>query len=578
MSTHYSFRSERTTSPPAPVHVRPIRVMLLCSAFNGLTQRAWVELREAGHEVQVQVAWDAGAVRAAVTAMAPDLVICPFLRERVPAEVWTAWPTVILHPGPPGDRGPSSLDWALMNGETAWGVTAVQAVEEMDAGPIWGSRTFPVRGLPRKSDLYNGAVTEAAIELIHEAVAKAADPAFVAEPLDYARPEVTGRLRPAVRRADRSFDWSDPSRHILQRIRAADGSPGVSTELGGMPVAVFDAHEGRDRGERPDRPGMVVGRRHGAVQVATGDGSIWVGHLRNLSDPLVPGLKLPATSVLGRLVDDVPEASRGLGPREIEYHRDGAIGVLTLDFYNGAMSTQQCRRLETALRYATEQDTRVLLLRGGPTFSNGIHLGVIEAAADPASEAWANIVAIDDVCRQIIACPEQLVVSSVGGNAGAGGVMLALGADHVVIREGVVLNPHYQTMGLYGSEYWTYVLPRRVGQVVARAMVTACQPVGTSQALRTGLADQIVPGARATFEAAVVRYARQLADRPDYPNQLADKRSRRAADERLRPLQDYRQAELDRMRTDIFGNANNFTAARRAFINKRPHRPAAVSA
>ena len=97
-------------------------------------------------------------------------------------------------------------------------------------------------------------------------------------------------------------------------------------------------------------------------------------------------------------------------------------------------------------------------------------------------------------------------------------------------------------------------------------------------ALRTGLADQIVPGARATFEAAVVRYARLLADRPDYPNQLADKRSRRATDERLRPLQDYRQAELDRMRTDIFDNANNFTAARRAFINKRLHRPAAVSA
>ena len=47
------------------------------------------------------------------------------------------------------------------------------------------------------------------------------------------------------------------------------------------------------------------------------------------------------------------------------------------------------------------------------------------------------------------------MVTSVGGNAGAGGVMLALGADEVLTREGVVLNPHYRTMGLYGSEYWT---------------------------------------------------------------------------------------------------------------------------
>jgi putative two-component system hydrogenase maturation factor HypX/HoxX len=312
--------------------------------------------------------------------------------------------------------------------------------------------------------------------------------------------------------------------------------------------------------------------------VATGDGFIWVGHLRNLSDPLTSGLKLPATSVLGRLADEVPEASPGVGPREIDYRRDGAVGVLSVDFYNGAMSTRQCRRLEAALRYATEQDTRVLLLRGGPTFSNGIHLGVIEAAADPADEAWANIVAIDDVCRQIITCVKQLVVSSVGGNAGAGGVMLALGADHVVLRKGVVLNPHYQTMGLYGSEYWTYVLPRRVGEVVARVVVNACEPVGTTQALRTGLADHIVPGDRAAFEAAVIRHARQLAERDDYSTLLADKQSRRAADERRRPLHGYRQTELSQMRSDIFDNANNFTGARRAFVNKRPHQPAAVSA
>ena len=61
--------------------------MLLCSAFNGLTQRAWVELRAAGHEVLVQRAGEDDAVRTAVTAMAPHLVICPFLCERIPAEV-----------------------------------------------------------------------------------------------------------------------------------------------------------------------------------------------------------------------------------------------------------------------------------------------------------------------------------------------------------------------------------------------------------------------------------------------------------------------------------------------------------
>src|SRR5262245_66658140 len=115
------------------------------------------------------------------------------------------------------------------------------------------------------------------------------------------------------------------------------------------------------------------------------------------------------------------------------------------------MSTSQCRRLAAAVRVAAERPTRVLVITGGDVFSNGIDLNVIHAAPSPALEAWRNINAIDDVCRQIVTSTNQLVVMSVGGNAGAGGVMLALGADHVLARDGVVLNPTYETLGLYGS-------------------------------------------------------------------------------------------------------------------------------
>ena len=38
-------------SPRTVVDGQPMRIMLLCSAFNGLTQRVWIELRAAGHEV-----------------------------------------------------------------------------------------------------------------------------------------------------------------------------------------------------------------------------------------------------------------------------------------------------------------------------------------------------------------------------------------------------------------------------------------------------------------------------------------------------------------------------------------------
>jgi hypothetical protein len=60
-----------------------------------------------------------------------------------------------------------------------------------------------------------------------------------------------------------------------------------------------------------------------------------------------------------------------------------------------------------------------------------------------------------------VAACDQGRISSLRGNAGAGGAMLALAADHVYARSGVVLNPHYRSMSdLYRSEYWTYTLPR----------------------------------------------------------------------------------------------------------------------
>ena len=280
-------------------------------------------------------------------------------------------------------------------------------------------------------------------------------------------------------------------------------------------------------------------------------------------------MKLPATTVLSARLVGVPEAGDHAGYREISYHRDGPVGELTFRFYNGAMSTDQCRRLHAAMRHATAQDTRVLLLRGGDVFSNGIHLGVIEAAADPCAEAWDNIQAIDDVCGRLIGCATQLTVSAVAGNAGAGGVMLGLGADRVVLRDGVVLNPHYRTMGLHGSEYWTYLLPLRVGDLAAQTLTTQCLPVSGPEAVRAGLADLSFPGDPARFDRAVQRYAARLATDPGYDQLLATKQAMRRAHEQHQPLHTYRRAELDQMHRDIFTDRHGFADARRRFLGVR---------
>jgi putative two-component system protein, hydrogenase maturation factor HypX/HoxX len=554
-----------------------MRVLLLVSAFNGLSQRTWCALREAGHDVGVLLVTGAQDVIAGVRAAQPELILCPHLTDPVPAEVWQHWRTIVIHPGPVGDHGPAPLDRAIAEGVPGWGVTAMQVHGEMTgdqvcAGPIWATRTFAMPAAPpRKSALYHGPVADAALECAFEVLDKAADPAFQPVQIDRMPTAVTDvRARP-----DSGFDWELRTEQVVRRIRAADGSPGVRTEVGGLDVFAYDAHPGL---ARDARPGALLSRRQGAVLVGTGDGSVWLGHLRAADS----GVKLPATSVLGKRLRDVPHSvlTAGSEPesatayRQVRYRRAGAVGWLAFDFYNGAMSTGHCRRLLAAMRHAAAQDTRVLVLRGGTdAFSNGLHLTVAEAATDPAAVAWANVRAMNEVCREILTCGRQVVVAAYAGNAGAGGAMLGLGADVVAARAGVVLNPYYD-IGLYGSELHTYTLPRRVGAEVAQRLIDDKLPVSADQAASLGLVDTVGPRHPDAYTEWLTALAEALAD-PVAARARRVAKARRLAGERV-PLDVYEARELAEMSRDLYGDRCGFAAARHAFVTKA--RPAETPA
>ena len=133
------------------------------------------------------------------------------------------------------------------------------------------------------------------------------------------------------------------------------------------------------------------------------------------------------------------------------------------------MNTEQCQRLSSALREISKDDAcKVVVLMGGHNFfSNGIHLNCIENSQNPAVESLHNINAINDVVRDVFSMEDKLTISALQGNAGAGGVMMALASDLVFSRDGVVLNPHYTSMGLFGSEYHTFFLKDRLGDQMA---------------------------------------------------------------------------------------------------------------
>ncbi|MGH8276834.1 MAG: enoyl-CoA hydratase-related protein, partial [Steroidobacteraceae bacterium] len=473
-------------------------MLFLTSAHNSLSQRLWIELGERGHEIRVCVAATGEAMIAAVSREAPELIIAPMLKIAIPEEVWSRHLCLIVHPGIKADRGPSSLDWAIANGEKSWGVTILEAADEFDAGPIWASHEFALGAdAPAKSSLYRGQVTEAAVRGVIEAVARIElgefrsgswQPEKLVHVSPQGSPTLRGCLRPPMRQADRAIDWTrDKTALIVRKIRAADSAPGVLGTLLGKFCFLYGAHE-EERLNGP--PGQVLARRDGAICIGTIDGAVWISHLKaraeaqeviSLASPCIgyadlcpaAGIKLPAAQVLGPLLAGVPEAPLPLDApaghrtfREIVYTEEDQIGYLSFDFYNGAMSRSQCYRLRHAFLHARSRPTRVIVLLGGADFwSNGIDLNAIEACADPAMESWRNINAIDDLIFEILNTMSHFVIAGLRGNAGAGGAMLALAADHVYARSGVVLNPHYRSMGdLYGSEYWTYALPRRVGR------------------------------------------------------------------------------------------------------------------
>jgi putative two-component system hydrogenase maturation factor HypX/HoxX len=552
-----------------------MRILLISSAYNSMTQRVHVELADRGHEVSVELALGDEVMREGVRRFDPDLIVAPMLTTAIPADIWSSRPCFIIHPGPMGDRGPSSLDWAIMGGARRWGVTVLQANAEMDAGDIWSSVDFAVPSCS-KSSVYRTEVADAALDALLLAVTRFERGGYRPEPLDYRRPGVTGRLRPPCRQEHRRIDWlTEPTSSVLAKLRAADSRPGVLDVIGETEYFLYGGHEEDQlRGD----PGAIVARRGGAICRATVDGAVWIPQLRRRPGPGGPGIfKLPATLALGGSAADVPEAIAPLAVtpgrrtyQEIRYRESAGVGYLEFSFPGGAMSTSHCRRLLAAYRYAQRRPVRVIVL-GGPrdVFSNGIHLNVIEAACDPAAESWRNINAINDLVEAILTTTGQLTVAALAGNAAAGGLMLALAADEVWCRAGAVLNPHYRLMGLHGSEYWTYTLPRRVGAEQAARLTDACLPVSPASALRCGMVDQVVEGGADTFPAQVAGLAEQLAHSPDYARRVAVKARQLTPAIMVQPLDAYRQAELAIMNRNFYDPREPYTQLRRAFVYKQ---------
>ncbi len=541
-----------------------MKILFLCYRFNSLSQRLYCELTERGHEVSIELDVHPELTIEAVDAYRPDLVIAPFLKRRIPREVWSKVKTLVIHPGPPGDRGPSALDWAILRKEKEWGVSLLEAVEEYDAGPVWSYRTFPMREA-RKSSIYRNEVTDGAVESILEVLE------LLLEGKEPKKLYPEGVWNPRMEQSYRRIDWfKDSTEEILRKVYASDSQPGALAYLGDREYYLFNAYR---EDYLKGKPGEIIAMRDEAICIGTLDGAVWITHLREKAKD---SIKLPAVRIIGKELREEPikpwEKVDFATYREIIYEEEGSIGHIFFNFYNGAMSTEQCERLLEVLKYAKNRPIKAIVLWGQEDFfSNGMNLSTIENAESPADESWRNINAMDDLCEEILITTDKLTVACMQGNAGAGGVFFALTCDIVYARESVVLNPHYKNIGnLYGSEFWTYTLPKRVGWETGKKIMDNRMPISARQAFKIGLIDKVFEGTQKEFREKVIKELKDFINSEGYELFIKNKKIQRLRDELQKPLSEYRKEELEMMKLNFYGFDPSYHIARYYFVRRIP--------
>jgi len=461
-----------------------MKILLVVSAFNSLTQRVFVKLQDIGHTVSVQFAINDKSIIDATNSFEPDIIICPYLKKFIPKEVFIKVPTYILHPGIKGDKGHHSLDHAIRDEKEKWGVVILRANEHFDGGDIYSEVNFDMRDT-YKASLYRDEVSSATAKAIDELLINIQDETFIPTP------QLSTPMHHYLSNDDRAIDWDkDTSAQIVKKIYVSDSYPGVLDNILGIECYLFGAWEEE---KLTGDVKQIIAKRDGAICLGTIDGAVWITHLKAKD-----GFKLPATYVLKDKIKGVKEDRLALifdmtykTFYEIGSHRDDDVAYLCFNFHNGAMSSEQCIRLKYAFEYIKEDAKVVVLIGARDFFSNGIHLNILEDSKKQGEDGWSNINAMNDLIKSIIFADDVITISSLHRNAGAGGVFLALACDHVVGCSGIVLNPHYKTIGLSGSEYHTYSLPKRIGIEKSNELLDTCLPISIEKSKEIGMVDEV---------------------------------------------------------------------------------------
>jgi putative two-component system protein, hydrogenase maturation factor HypX/HoxX len=534
-----------------------MKILLIISSFNSLSQSVYCKLQELEHKVYIKFAISKELMIEAVEDIKPDIVFCPFLKQFIPSEIFENYPTFVLHPGIIGDRGHNSLDNAINYEVKQWGVVILKANEVLDGGDIYSQVTFSLRDCP-KASLYRNEVTQATLKAMEEFLKNYQGKNFI--PIK----QILNPIHKNLSQEDRKINWGkDSTKEIIKKINMSDSSPGVLAEILGVKCYLFSAYEEDTLiGEAKE----LIAKRDGAICIGTIDGAIWISQIQELGS-----FKLPATYVLKDKIKGIEEKRIPLVIEddrksfyELRVHRQDEIAYLYFNFHNGAMNSQQCIKLKYSIEYLKEECKVLVLMGGDDFFSNGIHLNILEDSKKQGEDGWSNINAMNEAVKAVFECDEIITVASFAKNSGAGGVFLGLACDFAVSKDGVIFNPHYKTMGLSGSEYHTYSLPKKVGKQKAKELVGNCLPINSNYAKKINMIDEVF--SHEEYESRLEEFCQNLLD-DDFYEDFIDKKQD-DLEENYSYMQECKEKELQIMYDEFWDESSSFHTLRYDFVHK----------
>jgi methionyl-tRNA formyltransferase len=150
----------------------------------------------------------------------------------VPPDVLARARWLNVHPSLlPRWRGAAPVERALMAGNEETGVSIIELVEELDAGPIAAQRSFPVGPEDDAGTVYARAA-EVGSELLEQVLPS---PSFTPQP------EAGVTYAEKLTAADRELDWSQPAEELERRVRALSPHIGARAVLDGRELTIWRA-------------------------------------------------------------------------------------------------------------------------------------------------------------------------------------------------------------------------------------------------------------------------------------------------------------------------------------------------